>query len=311
MALLIDTGLSDWMSDAEIAEEVRRHAPTADVRTPSTIGDPAEVTMVAVVGLRDDHASRLPNLQLVQKLGAGVETIVSNRALPAHVRVARLKPDAPAQGIAEWFLAYILYAHRNMGFHADAQRRAEWRPKAPVLTSDTVVGVLGLGHIGSRTARMLRDVGFQLIGWSRSPKQIEDVTCLHGQDALPGMLRGCDHVCAILPSTPATIGLFDAEMLGAMKDGSQLLNAGRGDLIDEEALIEALDRGRPGRAVLDVTAQEPLPKDSPLWRHPAVTITPHVSGWHLGDALADVAQNFLRLSAGQPLLHEVDRSRGY
>lgn len=233
MALLIDTGLSDWMSDAEIAEEVRRHAPTADVRTPSTIGDPTEVTMVAVVGLRDDHATRLPNLQLVQKLGAGVETIVSNPALPAHVRVARLKPDAPAQGIAEWFLAYILYAHRNMGFHADAQRRAEWRPKAPVLTSDTVVGVLGLGHIGSRTARMLRDVGFQVIGWSRSPKQIEDVTCLHGQDALPGMLRGCDHVCAILPSTLETIGLFDAEMLGAMKDGSQLLNAGRGDLIDE------------------------------------------------------------------------------
>lgn len=311
MALLIDTGLSDWMSDAEIAQDVRRHAPKADVRTPDTIGDPSEITMVAVVGLKDDHATRLPNLQLVQKLGAGVETIVSNPALPTHVRIARLKPDAPAQGIAEWFLAYILHAHRNMAFHEAAQRRAEWAPKAPALTSDTVVGVLGLGHIGSRTTRMLRDVGFQVIGWSRSPKQIEGVTCLHGHDELSAMLGECDHVCAILPSTPETNGLFDAEMLSAMKKGSQLLNAGRGDLIDEAALIAALDNGYPGHAVLDVTAQEPLPCDSPLWHHPAVTITPHVSGWHLGDALADVAENFVRLNSGQPLLHEVDRDRGY
>ena len=311
MALLINTGLSDWMSDAEIAQQVRDHAPGADVRTPDTIGDPAEITMVAVVSLQTDHATRLPNLKLVQKLGAGVETIVSSPSLTAHVRVTRLKPDAPAQGIAEWFLAYILYAHRNMGFHKAAQRRAEWVAKAPALTSDTVVGVLGLGHIGSRTARMLRDVGFQVIGWSRSPKQIGDVTCLHGLDALPTMLGECDHVCAILPSTPETRGLFDAKMFNAMKEGSQILNAGRGDLIDETALIAALNLGRPGHAVLDVTTQEPLPPDSPLWCHPAVTITPHVSGWHLGDALADVAENFVRLNSGRPLLHEVDRNRGY
>ena len=96
-----------------------------------------------------------------------------------------------------------------------------------------------------------------------------------------------------------------------MKHGSQLLNAGRGDLIDEATLIEALDKGTPGHAVLDVTSVEPLPQDSPLWAHPGVTITPHVSGWHLGDALSDVAENFRRLSVGAPLLHEVDRAQGY
>ena len=97
-----------------------------------------------------------------------------------------------------------------------------------------------------------------------------------------------------------------------MKPGSQLLNAGRGDLIDEDALLVALDRGRPGHAVLDVTRQEPLPQESPLWRHPSVTITPHVSGWHLGDALSDVAENFPAPDLRQTsLLHEVDRNRGY
>nr|WP_321251424.1 glyoxylate/hydroxypyruvate reductase A [uncultured Ruegeria sp.] len=311
MALLVETGLSDWISDDDIAREIRRHHPDADVRTQDTIGDAADITMIALVGLRQDQPKRYPNLKLVQKLGAGVETIVSNPGLPDHVRITRLKPDAPAQGIAEWFLAYVLRRQRHMAIYEAAQRRAEWTPRAPGFSPDTVVGVLGLGHIGARTARMLRDVGFQVMGWSRSPKQIEGVTCLYGENMLPDLLGQCDHVCAILPSTPQTIGLFDETLLDAMKPESQLLNAGRGDLIDETALMAALDRGTPGHAVLDVTSQEPLPSDNPLWRHPQVTITPHVSGWHLGNALSDVGENFRRLTSGQPLLHEVDRARGY
>ncbi|WP_170572949.1 2-hydroxyacid dehydrogenase [Ruegeria atlantica] len=311
MALLIETGMSDWISDSDIARDIQRLHPGADIRTPDTLGNPDDITMLAVVGLKDENLRRLPNLKLVQKLGAGVETIVSNPNLPDHVRIARLKPDAPAQGIAEWFVAYVLRHQRHMAFHEAAQSRAEWAPKAPIYSPDTVVGVLGLGHIGARSAKMLRAVGFQVMGWSRSPKQIEGVTCLHGDAALPELLDQCDHVCAILPSTPQTVGMFDARILAAMKPGSQLLNAGRGDLIDETALIAALNNGTPGHAVLDVTSTEPLPSESPLWTHPGVTITPHVSGWHLGEALADVGENFQRLTAAEPLLHEVDRARGY
>ncbi|MEX0316602.1 MAG: 2-hydroxyacid dehydrogenase [Ruegeria sp.] len=311
MALLIDGGLSGWMTDAEIAGQVRTQLPGADVRTPDTLGNVDEITMVAVVTLRDGQPAKLPNLQLVQKLGAGVETIVKHPALPDHVRVARLKPDAPAREIAEWFLAYILRAHRNMPVHEAEQATSTWTPVEPRYTPDTVIGVLGLGHIGGRTARMLRDIGFQVKGWSRSPKDIDGVDCRHGYDSLPDLLGACDHVCAILPSTPETVGLFNANLLSAMKPGNQLLNAGRGDLIDETALMQALDAGTPGHAVLDVVSQEPLPADNPLWSHPQVTITPHVSGWHLGDALKDVAENYRRLTAGEPLLHEVDRARGY
>ncbi|TMV07661.1 glyoxylate/hydroxypyruvate reductase A [Ruegeria sediminis] len=311
MALLIETGMSGWMTDAEIAEQVRDQFPQADIRTPDAIGNPDEITMMAVVGLNPERVAQLPNLRLVQKLGAGVETIVRNPALPGHVRVTRLKPDAPAREIAEWFLAYILRAHRNMPMHEAEQRMAAWTPVEPKYTPDTVVGVFGLGHIGARTARMLRDLGFQVKGWSRSRKDIEGIDCRDGAAALPALLAECDHVCAILPSTPETVGLFDAGLLAAMKPGSQLLNAGRGDLIDETALMSALDAGTPGHAVLDVVREEPLPAESPLWRHPRITITPHVSGWHLGDAMKDVAENFRRLGAEEPLLHEVDRNRGY
>ncbi|MEX5577356.1 2-hydroxyacid dehydrogenase [Pseudophaeobacter sp. A-200-2] len=311
MALLISIGHGGWFTEEELAEELRALSPGADIRPASNPGNLDEITMLAVSSLKTDIAAQLPNLQLVQKLGAGVETIVNHPTVAPHVRVARLKPEEPAREIAEYCLAYILREQRNLLHHAAAQARAEWDSVAPKRTHMTTVGVLGLGHIGGLTARLMASLGFQVHGWSRSPKEIEGITCHHGAEALPQMLGQCDYVCAILPSTADTRGLMDAELLAAMKPGAVLINAGRGDLIDEAALIAALDRGTPGHAVLDVLCTEPLPQDDPLWRHPRVTITPHVSGWHLGDALGDVVENLRRLGTGDALLHEVDRARGY
>ncbi|MFC3614297.1 2-hydroxyacid dehydrogenase [Lutimaribacter marinistellae] len=311
MALLIDIGHDGWMRNEDLAQKLKAFFPGADIRTREALGDPAEVTMVAVSRLSEDLPGLLPNLQLVQKLGAGVETIVAHPALPPHIRVTRLRPDAPAREIAEWFLAHILVRQRNLREYAKAQEERRWSPIEPAETPETTVGVLGLGTIGARSALLLRDLGYRVVGWSASPKSLEGVDCRHGQAALPDLLSECDHVCCILPSTPQTRDLFDAAMLARMKPGGTLLNAGRGDLIDEAALLAALAEGTPGHAVLDVTRTEPLPQDSPLWSDPNVTITPHVSGWHLGDALTDVAENYRRLVEGTPLLHEVDRTRGY
>lgn len=311
MALLINVGHGGWMTDEEIARTVQRHDPRLDVRVLADPGNLSEVKMLAVSRLDPELPQKLPNLELIQKLGAGVETIVRHPALHDQMRVARLKPEAPARGIAEWFLSYILQANRHVERYRNEQARSAWSPKEPVITTDCIVGVLGLGHIGGYTAQLLKEIGFQVHGWSRSPKTLTGIRCHHGYGALPEMLATCDHVCSVLPSTPETSGLFDAELLAAMKPGSQLLNAGRGDLIKEAELMAALDAGTPGRAVLDVVNQEPLPAGDPLWSHPKVTITPHVSGWHLGDALKDVAENLRRLSASEPLLHEVDRARGY
>jgi glyoxylate/hydroxypyruvate reductase A len=311
MALLIDTGISGWMTDDDLRDEVLNLLPGADVRVRADIGDPADIRMVAVSRLAGDLPGLLPKLELVQKLGAGVETILAHPALPTHVRVARLKPDAPAREIAEYFLTYILQEQRQVRFFAAEQAQARWSPVEPREAPKTVVGVLGLGHIGGRTALMLRDVGFRVIGWSRSPKALDGIDCRAGAQDLAKMLGECDYVCAILPSTAQTRGMMETRMLRAMKPGAVLLNAGRGDLIDADALVSALDGGQLAGAVLDVLETEPLPADSPLWRHPKVTITPHVSGWHLGDAVRDVAENYRRLTTGEPLLHEVDRGRGY
>jgi glyoxylate/hydroxypyruvate reductase A len=321
MALLISIGHDGWYTDNALADELRALRPNADIRTLAAPGDLSQVTMLAVSHLDPDLPARLPNLALVQKLGAGVETIVAHPALAAHVQVARLKPLEPAREIAQYCLAYVLQGQRNIAAHAASQARAAWEPLAPKQNHKTPVGVLGLGHIGGQTAQLMRDLGFEVHGWSRSAKDIDGVRCHHGEAALEPMLALCDYVCAILPSTPETRGLINAKTLAAMKPGATFINAGRGDLVDEPALIKALDNGTPdadkpdtgklGYAVLDVLCTEPLPASDPLWRHPNVTITPHVSGWHLGEALQDVAENYRRLEAGEALLHAVDRQRGY
>ncbi|SHK23317.1 glyoxylate/hydroxypyruvate reductase A [Shimia gijangensis] len=311
MALLIDVGISDWMSGQEIAAAVAEFDPGLDIRTRETLGNAKDIRVVAVSNFLPDIPALLPNLELVQKLGAGVETIVDHPQLLDHVRVARLKPEAPAREIAEFCLAYVLREQRNMRLHEAGQRKAEWTSVAPKETLKTTVGVLGLGHIGGYTATLFRDLGYRVLGWSRSQKSLDGIECLCGQDGLLKLLEDCDHVVSILPSTKDTRGLFDDAMFSAMKPGATFVNAGRGDLVDENALVRSLALNKPGHAVLDVLCEEPLPAGSPLWRNSSITITPHVSGWHLGDAFKDVAENYRRLVAGQGLLHEVNRKLGY
>ena len=135
MALLIDVNLPEWMTDEDLRRDVLSILPGTDIRVYSDMGDPSDIEMLAVSQLRPELASQLPNLKLIQKLGAGVETMVGNPDLPAHVRITRLKPDAPAQEIAEFCLAYILREQRNMRFHDKRQAECAWDSIAPRITA--------------------------------------------------------------------------------------------------------------------------------------------------------------------------------
>lgn len=311
MALLIDIRQPSWMQENTLRDVLSPMLPGVPILCGLEDGDLSLVTMAAVSRLHPGMVERLPNLQLVQKLGAGVETIMRERGLAPHVRVARISSEMPAHEVAEYCLTYALGFQRNMLTHDGAMRAGRWEKIAPRKTRETTAAILGLGHIGQRAARMFASAGFRTLGWSRTQKTIEDVECRAGGEALGPLLGEADIVASILPATPETRDLFDANLLAQMKPGALLINAGRGDLIVDDALIAALDMGRPGHAVLDVFRTEPLPEDHVFWRHPKVTITPHVSGWHLDDGLPDVAENYRRLTDGRPLLNEVDRERGY
>ncbi len=245
----------------------------------------------------------------VLNLWAGVEKIVGNPTL--HIPLARMVDHGLTQGMVEWVTGHALRHHLGMDTHI-LHQDGVWRPDAPPLASDRRVSVLGLGALGAACARMLAHLGFPVTGWSRSPKQIDGLRCLSGEDGLRAALQEADILVLLLPLTPETENLLNADRLALLPPGAVILNPGRGPLIDDDALLAALDRGHLGHATLDVFRTEPLPPEHPFWAHPRVTVTPHIASETRPETAAEViAENIRRGEACQPLLHLVDRDAGY
>jgi glyoxylate/hydroxypyruvate reductase len=171
---------------------------------------------------------------------------------------------------------------------------------------------MGLGNLGGAAATMLARFGFQVSGWSRRPKALPGIECFHGPDQLPRFLGALDTLVCLLPLTPATENLIDAALLAQLPDGAAFINAGRGPVVVDEALLAALDSGRVRHAVLDVFRTEPLPPEHRYWRHPRVTVTPHNATAGQPDTAApQIVDNIRRVLAGAPPFNVVDRAAGY
>ena len=258
-------------------------------------------------GLRD--FTPYTRLKAVLSLWAGVETIVGNQTLT--VPLARMVDPALTQGMVEWVTGHALRHHLGMDAHIRAQP-GEWVPAAPPLAAERPVTVLGLGALGQACALVLAQIGFPVTGWSRRPKEVAGLRCLSGDEGLQEALSGAQIVVLLLPDTPQTENTLNARTLNLLEPGAFVLNPGRGPLIDDDALLAALDGGQVKHATLDVFRVEPLPADHPYWRHPQVTVTPHIaSETRAGSASAVVAENIRRGEMGEPFLHLVDQTRGY
>jgi glyoxylate/hydroxypyruvate reductase A len=242
-------------------------------------------------------------------LWAGVEGIVGNTTLTQPL--TRMVDPGLTEGMVEWVTGHVLRHHLGL----DAQIAGQdgvWRPQAPPLARDRRVAVLGLGALGSACARTLAGLNFRVAGWSGRPKDIAGVTCRHGADGLAATLAEAEILVLLLPLTSETENLIDAAALARMPAEAVLLNPGRGGLIDDLALLAALDTGQLSHATLDVFRTEPLPPAHPFWAHPKVTVTPHIaSATRPATAARVIADNIRRGEAGLPLLHLVDRTRGY
>ncbi|NNE62506.1 MAG: glyoxylate/hydroxypyruvate reductase A [Gammaproteobacteria bacterium] len=311
MALLIDIKQPQWLKDEELREQLLVYMPDADIRCADDPGDLEDIDMLTVSDYGKGEALRYPNLKLVQKTGAGVETILADESLPPSIRVTRLRTDTSGHEMAEFTLACVLQEQRHLRAYWHNQAQCLWQAYAPRRAVETTVAVLGLGRIGRLIVDKFLSCDFKVAGWSRTPKDIENVACYAGTGELPAVLAQADYVISVLPSTPDTTLLFNRTSLTWMKPTAMLINVGRGSLVDEQDLIQALDENMLAGAVLDVMQTEPLPPSSPLWRHDKVTLTPHVSGWHLGDAIKDIVENYRRLETGEPLLNQADREIGY
>jgi len=248
-------------------------------------------------------------LKAVLNLWAGVENVVGNETLT--VPLARMVDPGMTEGMVEWVLGHVLRHHINID-HALAHQSGQWVRHIPPLARERSVAVLGLGALGSACARAIAALNFDTLGWSRGPKQIAGVTCHAGEAGLDTVLDKAEIVVLLVPLTPLTRNLMNAERLARLPRGAILINPGRGPLIDDDALLAALDRGHLAHATLDVFRTEPLPPDHPFWAHPKVTVTPHIaSETRPLTAAQSIARNIARSEAGEPLMHVVDRRAGY
>jgi glyoxylate/hydroxypyruvate reductase A len=247
-------------------------------------------------------------LKAVQSLWAGVERIVGNPSL--RVPLCRMVDPGLVEGMVEWVTGQVLRHH--LGLDRYIRGEAGWDPVVPPLARDRGVAVLGLGELGRAAAQALAALNFRVTGWARGAREVAGLRCLAGPEGLSEALAGAEILVTLLPRTPETENLLDAERLALLPRGAVVINPGRGALIDDAALLAALDAGRIGHATLDVFREEPLPAGHPFWGHPRVTVSPHVAAeTRPATAARVVAETIRRAEAGLPLLHLVDRARGY
>lgn len=292
--------LARALADAGIAAHLSDRAP-----------DPAAVDYIVYAPaspLRD--FTPFANARAVLSLWAGVEKIVGNRTLTQPL--VRMVNDELTEGMVEYVVGHVLRHHLGMDAHIHGQDGVWRNTILPPLARERPVTVLGLGALGSEAAKALAALNFPVTGWSRTQKEVLGVRCLSGPAGLEEALRSAAILVLLLPATADTDGLLNAERLALLPKGAVIINPGRGWLIDDEALLEALDEGRVGHATLDVFRVEPLPPDHPYWAHPRVTVTPHIAAdTRIGSAAAKLVATIRKIEAGEQVPELVDRARGY
>lgn len=267
---------------------------------------------IAVVANPDPvDISELTGLRWIHSLWAGVERLLAELPQSAPPIVRLVDPEL-SRVMAEAALAWTYYLHRDMPIYARQQRESVWKQQDYRHPSDRKIGLLGAGELGIAAARMLKQAAFSVTGWSRSEKQSADLTILHGEHGLTSLLAGSDIIICLLPITSETRGLLDKRRFLSMKAGASLINFARGPIVDVEALISSLDSGHISHAILDVFDQEPLDSGSPLWRHPQITVLPHISApTNPETATRIVAENIAAYRQSGIVPPIVDRKRGY
>jgi glyoxylate/hydroxypyruvate reductase A len=298
-------------------ERFRRHLPDRPIVVLGEAFDRNSVRYVATWGPKPGSLSGLPNLEAIFSLGAGVDHLMSYPDLP-DVPIVRVAQDDLTYRMSEYMVLHCLMYLRDQRRFDEDQKVKRWKPdRAPPIAGNVRVGIMGFGVLGQDSARKLKMMGFDVAGWSRTPKTVEGFQVYSGEDGLVQFLGRTDILISLIPLTPDTHGILDRSLFEKLaRDGALggpiLINAGRGKLQVEADILSCLDDGTLKAATLDVFETEPLPQDSPLWTHPRVTVTPHNSATSEPEATARyIAEQIRRHEAGKPFENVVDKKRGY
>jgi glyoxylate/hydroxypyruvate reductase A len=292
--------------------QFREKAPDVEIRLWEEPGDVEDIEYALVWNPEPGILKGFPNLKAIFSLGAGVDHLFVDPDLPTEVAITRVVDDSLTERMSEFITLYALRFHRRFERYDEQQREALWRKLPHPGIASRTVGIMGMGVLGQDAAEKLRHVGFDVAGWSRTERSLKGIACFHGPGGLAPFLAGTDILVCLLPLTPLTEGILDATVLAGLPEGAHLINVARGEHVIDADLIAALDSGHIAGALLDVFRGEPLAEEHPFWRHPKITLTPHMAS--LSDprtVIEQVVENLRRGQDGRPLLYQVDPERGY
>lgn len=290
----------------------RERAPEIEVRLWDEPGDKSEITHALVWEPDPGVLATMPNLKLIISLGAGVDHLFRDPDVPLDVPIARVVDVNLTARMTEYVVLYVLRHHRHVPLYEARQRESLWQSEPQPAAFDRTVGIMGMGTLGRDAAEKLVGLGFRVTGWTRTPRRMEGVESFHGEEGFAPFLAGSEILVNLLPLTPQTENIVDAKLLAALPEGAYFINVGRGPHVVDKDLIAALDSGHLSGAVLDVFRKEPLPADDPYWRHPKVTLTPHVAS--MSDprtVIEQVIDNVRRTERGEEPLNRVDPQQQY
>lgn len=293
--------LADVLPDAEIID----HHAEPDF-------DSAGIEFAVVWHPPEGVLAGLPDLKAVCNLGAGVDAILHDPAFPPNVPIIRLIDPAMTRDMSQWFAYWVLHHARGFERFRLAQTEGKWKQAGYGDPAKTTVGFLGFGEMARRCAEDLVPFGYPVCAWARSEKHHDTISTFAGPRGLDAMLAQTNILACLLPLTPETEGIINADLLAKLPQGAVVLNAGRGRELVLDDLLEAMSSGHIAGATLDVTDPEPLPDGHAAWSQPNLYITPHVSALtYPRTAAAVIAESIRTLEDGGTPAGLVDRSRAY
>lgn len=309
MALLIicnDRDLSPWTS------ALRNIDPEIDLRIYPEEGNLEEIEFVLCWKHPRGILKRYPNLKVISSLGAGVDHLLSDPDLPLNIPIVRIVDPELAHAMSEFVIGLIFNHLRSFTQYHENQKQKIWKVNNFQIAPNVQVGIMGVGVLGQDLAMKLAAIGFKVVGWAQSTKEIKNVKVYTGSDEFDEFLSETNILVCLLPLTEKTKNILNKDTFSKIQDQAYIINVARGNHLVDEDLIEMIDGNKLSGASLDVFRNEPLPENHPFWDHSKINITPHIASLTNPISVApQIIENYKRALADQPLLNLVSTKSGY
>jgi glyoxylate/hydroxypyruvate reductase A len=257
--------------------ELCRIIPDLDFRVYPDIGDIDDIEFLLIKRPLISDFGVFPNIKAIISLTVGLDQF-DNVEVPSNIPILRMLDEGHVRTMAEFVLFSVMYYHRQIYKYESLQQKRIWSECPLTPPRNRSVGFMGFGAMAKKPAIVLRDWGFRVAAWRKSRKTEPGIQFFRGMEQLVDFLSGLDILVCLLPQTEDTSGILNLSTLSALPIGAAVINAGRGNCLNENDLIHLLDNNHLNGASLDVFQQEPLEKNSALWAHPKIRITPHIAG---------------------------------